>query len=159
MNWRPSIARAYGILLAIALAVLALDQGAKALVVENLQGRPPVPVLGGLFQLDYTRNTGAAFSIFQSGGWIFAAVALVVVAGIVVYFPRLQSRGVIVTVALGFVLGGAIGNLADRVRLGYVIDFIDFGWFPVFNLADSAIVCGVGLLILASLLATEPLVP
>lgn len=159
MSPRASIARAYGILLAVALVVLILDQGAKALVARSLRGRLPVPILGGLFQLDYTRNTGAAFSILQSGGWLFAVIAIVVVAGILVYFPRMQSRGIAVTAALGLILGGAIGNLADRVRLGYVIDFIDFGWFPVFNLADSAIVCGVGLLILASLLAAEPSVP
>ncbi len=155
MSPRLAKACAYGVLLGVALAVLVLDQAAKALVVRDLRGRPPVPVLGGLFQLDYTRNTGAAFSMYRSGGWLFAVVAVVVVIGILLYYPRLRGRGALITVALSLVLGGAIGNFADRVRLGYVIDFIDFRWFPVFNLADSAIVCGVALLILASLRVAE----
>ena len=93
--------------------------------------------------------------MYRSGGWLFAVVAVVVVIGILLYYPRLRGRGALITVALSLVLGGAIGNFADRVRLGYVIDFIDFRWFPVFNLADSAIVCGVALLILASLRVAE----
>lgn len=151
----PAIARVYGLLLGIAIAVIGLDQMAKEIVRRTLQGRAPVQVLGGLFQLDYTRNTGAAFSILQSGGWLFAVVAVVVAVGILVYVPRLAGRGWPTLAGLGLVLGGAIGNLVDRVRFGYVVDFIDFRWFPVFNLADSSIVCGVSLLILASLLASE----
>lgn len=155
MNPRLAALRAYGILLTVALAVVVLDQAAKALVERELKGRSPVPVLGGAFQLDYTRNTGAAFSIFRNGGWLFAVVAVVVILGILLYYPRLRTRGFLLTAAPGLVLGGAMGNLVDRIRLGYVIDFIDFGWFPVFNVADSAIVCGVTLLILASLLNPE----
>lgn len=155
MSPRLAGVRGYSILLAIALAVLLLDQAAKWLVDRDLKGRPPVAVLGGLFQLDYTRNTGAAFSIFRSGGWLFAVVAVAVVLGILLYYPRFRTRGMLLTLALGLVLGGAVGNLMDRVRLGYVIDFVDFGWFPVFNLADAAIVCGVGLLILTSLLSPQ----
>lgn len=144
-------AASYGLLLGVAAAVVALDQASKQWVTRALQGRAPVPVLGGLFQLNYTRNTGAAFSILPHGGSLFAVVAVVVAVGILVFYPRLQLYGVLSGVALGLILGGAVGNLIDRVRLGYVIDFIDFRWFPVFNLADSAIVCGVALLILTSL--------
>lgn len=144
--------RGYALLLVISALVVAIDQAAKFVVTKTLEGQTPVQVLGGLFQVDYTRNTGAAFSMLQSGGWLFAAVALIVVLAILIYYPRMHQRGFLVTLALALVLGGAIGNLIDRIRLGYVVDFIDFRWFPVFNLADSAIVCGVGVLILASLL-------
>src|SRR5207302_9836252 len=114
-----------------------------------------VDLFGGLVRLDYTRNTGAAFSIFPTGSWAFAAIALVVSAGIVVYYRRVAGGPVVLRLALGLVLGGALGNLIDRVRLGYVIDFIDLRWWPVFNLADSAIVVGVVLLALQSLVRLE----
>jgi signal peptidase II len=150
-----SVTASYSLLLALALLVVVLDQASKQLVTHILEGRAPVPVFGGLFQLDYTRNTGAAFSILPRGGWLFAVVAVGVVVGILIFYPRLQGYGVLSGLAFGLILGGAAGNLIDRMRLGYVVDFIDFRWFPVFNLADSAIVCGVGLLILTSLLQTE----
>jgi signal peptidase II len=147
--------RAYAALIALAVVVVALDQGAKLLVTQNLRGRAPVQVFGGLFQLDYTRNTGAALSILPRGGWLFAVVAIVVAAAILLFFPRLQEYGYWATFAFGLILGGAVGNLIDRVRLGYVVDFIDFRWFPVFNLADSSIVCGVTVLVLASMFRSE----
>lgn len=143
--------RSYLVLIGIAATVVVLDQVAKELVTRDLKGRAPVQVLGGLFQLDYTRNTGAAFSILPTGGWLFALVAVVVAGAILIFYPRLRVQGFWTTLALGLILGGAVGNLMDRVRLGYVVDFIDFRWFPVFNLADSAIVCGVGVLVLASM--------
>jgi signal peptidase II len=145
---------AYLALVGIAAVVLVLDQISKAIVARSLRGHAPVQMLGGLFQLDYTRNTGAAFSIFPNGGWFFAVIAAAVIAGILIYFPRVRHHGTLVTLAFGLILGGAIGNLVDRLRLGYVVDFIDFRWFPVFNLADSAIVCGAGVLILASYLSS-----
>ena len=147
--------RGYAMLLAIALPVLALDQVSKALVTSSLKGRPPVPVLGGAFRVDYVRNTGAAFSLLVGGGALFTAVAAAVCVAILVYAPRLNTAPLLTRLALGLVLGGAAGNLIDRLRLGYVVDFIDFRWFPVFNAADSAIVVGVGLLALSSLLAAS----
>lgn len=155
MSSRAAVARSYTALIGLAVAAAGIDQTSKALVIRNLRGRPPIAELGGLFQLNYTRNTGAAFSILPSGGWIFTVVAIAVVVAVLLFYGRLQHRGRLITAGLGLVLGGAIGNVIDRLRFGYVVDFIDFGWFPVFNLADSAIVCGVGFLILASLLAGE----
>jgi signal peptidase II len=111
--------------------------------------------LGGLVRLDYARNSGAAFSILQSGGTLFEVVAAAVCIGILLWFPRLQQPSLLVTVALGLILGGAAGNLLDRLRLGYVVDFIDLRWWPVFNLADSAVVIGACLLALHSLLQKE----
>jgi signal peptidase II len=107
-----------------------------------------IDLFGGLVRLDFTRNTGAAFGMFQSGGLLFAAVAIVVSLSILVFYRRIADSALPVRLALGLILGGALGNLADRIRLGYVVDFIDLRWWYVFNLADSAIVVGVGILLL-----------
>lgn len=146
--------RAYLVVVGVAALVVLLDQVTKATVSSTLQGQPPVAVAQGLVHLDYVRNTGAAFSLFPGGGWVFGIVAIAVSAGILVLARRVEASPPAVRVALGLVLGGAVGNLADRVRLGYVVDFIDLRWWPVFNVADSAIVVGVILLGVWSVLST-----
>ena len=146
----PTMAR-YSLLVGLALAVVALDQGVKGIVTATLKGGRIVELLGGAVRLDYTWNTGAAFGVFRSGGVFFALVAALVSAGILLYYRRIADSPVIVRAALGLILGGAVGNLIDRVRLGYVVDLIDLRWWPVFNLADSAIVVGVGLLVVHAL--------
>lgn len=140
----------YALLLGIAGLVIALDQITKAIVTNELAGHAPLSVLGGLVYLDYARNTGAAFSILPNGARIFEVVAAVVCAGILLWYPRLRGTSLLVRLALGLILGGAAGNLLDRVRLGYVVDFVDLRWWPVFNLADSAVVAGACLLALYS---------
>lgn len=136
--------------LAVALAVIALDQVTKALVIANLglyEQWAPVEALRPYFTFTYVQNTGAAFGIFPNGGIFFMLIA-VVVAGVILYFYREMADGHwALSVALGLQLGGALGNLIDRVRLGYVVDFFDFKFWPVFNIADSAIVVGVFLLL------------
>lgn len=148
----PELLRRYAFLVTLAVAVVALDQLVKAIVTSELGTGRVVRLLGGVVQLDYTRNSGAAFGVFQTGGLFFVAVALVVSASILVFYRRVANSPQLVRVGLGLVLGGAVGNLVDRVRLGYVVDFIDLRWWPVFNLADSAIVVGVAVLLLYSLL-------
>jgi signal peptidase II len=145
---------------AVAVLALALDVVSKVLVVANLPiEHPPVRVLGGVFYLDQTRNSGAAFSLGTGFTIILTVVALGVVVLIARVATRLRSRGW--AVALGLILGGALGNLTDRlfrapgIGKGRVVDWISlFGPYgqhwPIFNLADSAIVCGA---ILAGLLA------
>jgi signal peptidase II len=142
----------YAFLIAVAAAVLAADQVVKALVTSWLGVGGPVELVGGLVRLDYTRNSGAAFGLYQGGGVLLAAIAIGVSVVIILSYRRLARSPRIVRAALGLILGGAIGNLVDRVRLGYVVDFIDLRWWPVFNLADSAIVIGITLLILHSAL-------
>lgn len=140
--------RRYLELLGLALAVIAVDQASKALVVHSLSHGRVINLFGGLVLLDYTVNSGAAFGILQARGLLFILVAAVVSVLIVVSYRRIVASPLLVRVALGLILGGAIGNLIDRVRLGHVVDFIDLGWWPVFNLADSSIVVGVVLLAL-----------
>lgn len=142
--------RRYALLLGCALTVLAVDQVLKALVVRSLQHGRLVDLLGGLIRIDFTRNSGAAFGMFQSGSLLFAAVAVLVSLGILIYFRRIAASPAPLRLALGLILGGALGNLIDRVRLGYVVDYVDLRWWYVFNLADSAIVVGVAILLFLS---------
>lgn len=138
-----------GIVLLVAAAVILLDQLSKYLVIQSLplyQSWAPIPALAAFFQITHVANTGTAFGLFPNVGWLFGLMA-VVVSGAIIYFnERIASGNIWLRVALGLELGGALGNLIDRVRLGYVTDLLDFGPWPVFNLADLAIVSGAVLL-------------
>jgi signal peptidase II len=153
--------RALIVLGVTAVLVVIADLIAKQLTVAKLTGRAPVRLLGGLFYLDETRNSGAAFSLGTGHTWLFPLVTIVVVGWIGWMATRLRS--VPWAVALGLVLGGALGNLGDRLfrapgfMVGHVVDFISvFGpdgeHFPIFNLADSALTCGVILAVLLELM-------
>lgn len=134
------------ILFVISLATLALDQVTKLMVVHNLEFREtwvPIGFLDGIFDFTYTRNTGAAFGMGQGLGNIFLLIAVIVTGIIVYYYRDLPDRTLPVRVAMGLMLGGAIGNAVDRVRLGYVVDFFHVHGWPIFNIADSAITVGV----------------
>lgn len=135
--------------LLIALLVLAVDQTVKALVVAWLPlgaSWAPAPDLAHVFQLTHTTNTGMAFGLFQGGSlWLTFAV-IAIVAGLLIYARRLAASHPTLYLALGLVLGGALGNLTDRLMRGSVVDFIDVGPFWIFNLADSGVVIG-GLLL------------
>nr|WP_233157947.1 signal peptidase II [Actinokineospora bangkokensis] len=154
-----------GILLAgTALLVYALDLVTKVLATANLEGRPPVRVLGGLVYLDLVRNPGAAFSMATGMTWVLTLVAIGVVVAIVWIVPKLRSVGW--AIGLGLVLAGALGNLTDRLFRapgafeGHVVDFVSvFGpggqYFPVFNVADSGISVGGVLIVLLAVLGRE----
>lgn len=135
---------------------LVLDQWTKHLVVSNLElheSWAPVPALANVFTIHHVTNTGAAFGLFQNGSLVFAIVAIVVSTVIVMYYRNLPDGQWLVRLSLGLQLAGALGNLIDRVRVGHVIDFLDFQVWPVFNLADASIVCGA--ILLAYLLLRE----
>ncbi len=140
------------LVLAGTAAVLFLaDQLSKQIVVANLAFGERIDVIGEYAQLWHVRNTGAAFSILPGATWIFIPVTVVAI-GMVAYFHRtLRGRGTWLQVVLGAVLAGALGNLVDRIRLGYVVDFVSLGVgetrFPTFNVADSAVVLGIGALV------------
>jgi len=159
---RPwSSTRAAVVLGCIAAGVLVLDQVTKHLAVNNLADGPPVKLLGGAVYLLLTRNSGAAFSLGTQVTYVFPIIAFAVIGWIVWIARRLGSGAW--AIALGLVLGGTLGNLGDRLFrapgpfLGHVVDFIsafdDAGqFFPVFNIADSALFCGVCLAVLLELL-------
>ncbi len=136
-----------------------LDQFTKRLAEDRL-GRSaersvPLPVVGDYLRLTYVENRGAAFGLLQDQTAFFVFVGVLVVGVIAASYRYLPRSGFRLHLALGLQLGGAIGNLIDRIRQGYVVDFVDFGyhsnWWPVFNVADSAIVVGVALLALNAL--------
>jgi len=139
------------VLYGTAAAVYAIDRLTKWVVEQNLSGRPSVDVIPGVVRLRFTTNTGGAFGLFGGQAWLFFAATAVVCAVIVVVSSSLQSQ--LTAVGLGLILGGALGNLTDRIVRGPrgVIDFIDFRVWPVFNAADSAIVIGALIVALAGL--------
>jgi signal peptidase II len=144
---------------------MALDQATKILVASRLVPGESIEILPGLFHLTLVRNTGMAFGLlarfdipFKS---LFMTLLSVAALAAVLYYALRSPRGETMThLGLTFILGGALGNIADRARLGYVIDFVDVFYrdahWPAFNVADSSICVGVGLLLLASLRRHEP---
>lgn len=139
-----------------ALGVVVLDQLSKRWIERNLalyESIVPFPALRDIFTITHFTNTGAAFGLFRDQSFLFVVIALVVVVSIVVYARYLPYDRWLVRFAIGLQLGGALGNnLIDRPRQGHVTDFIYFHFWPAFNIADMAIVAGVGLLALALLL-------
>ena len=140
-------------LAAIALAAIAADQLTKHIVTSQLALDDGVHVLGP-FWIHHVQNSGIAFGFFSQATPVVIVLTGIAVAWMLVYFARSGSRHPVLPVALGLVIGGSASNLLDRVRLGYVTDFLDFRYWPAFNLADSFIVVGVGIL-LTALLAAE----
>jgi len=160
----PLKPRRVGLLAAVALTVVALDLISKIIVVATVNPDQPVRVLGGLVYISLIRNPGAAFSMATGMTWLLALVAIGVVVVIIRMAPRLRSTPW--AVSLGLVLGGAIGNLIDRIfrspgpLQGHVVDFVSvFGpnaeYFPVFNVADSAITIGGISLVITALLGID----
>lgn len=141
-------------LYAVAAGAYFLDRISKAIVIRTLQDRPPARIIPGVLHLNFTTNSGGAFGLFGGQPWLFLAASLVVALFIVVASTRLS--GLRYAVALGLILGGALGNLTDRILRGpgvsgRVVDFIDLQVWPVFNLADSAIVMGAIVMVLSGL--------
>lgn len=132
--------------LALAAAVVALDQGTKAIVRAQMELYEVWPAGWEIIRLHHVQNTGAAFGILQGAGTFLVVATFGAIVAITAFLLTLPAHGRLYHVALTLILGGAIGNLIDRLRLGAVTDFIDPTHYPAFNLADSCIVCGVALL-------------
>jgi len=147
ISWRALLA-----LSVTAAAGLIADQITKALALAKLPEGGTVPFIEGVWHWTLQRNPGAAFSLFTTVPWLFTIIAFVISAGIIWYARRVHDPGL--GLALGFVLGGALGNLSDRIVRppapfrGHVIDFIDFRIWPTFNIADVCVVTGAALLFL-----------
>lgn len=137
----------------ITALVFTVDQLTKYWIRTHLALREtitPIPAIGSWFRLIHWKNTGVAFGLFQGNGWILTVIGIVVVLAIIIYSIKTDDSPFFWRAALAMELGGALGNLADRLNpeLGYVVDFIWIGDFPVFNLADSAIVIGAVIMII-----------
>jgi signal peptidase II len=147
------------VLYGTAALACVLDRVTKLLAQQHLADRPPVTVIPHVVDLTYTTNSGGAFSLFPQHPWIFFAASATVCAVIIVIAWRLESLPT--AIGLGLVLGGALGNLTDRVLhgpgiSGGVVDFIDFHVWPVFNVADSCVVIGVIIVVVAGFFRREP---
>ena len=140
-------------LAAIALAAVAADQLTKHIVTGHLALDDGIHIVGP-FWIHHVQNSGIAFGLFSSKTAAVIALTGIAVVWMLVFFARSGARHPVLPVALGLVIGGSMSNLLDRVRLGYVTDFLDLRYWPAFNLADSFIVIGVGILLVA-LLAAE----
>jgi len=132
----------------VALAGVAADQLTKSIVTSRLDYNDQVHVIGP-FSIHHVTNSGIAFGLFASATSIVILLTGLAVAWMLYFFARSGSRHPVLPVALGLVIGGSVSNLTDRVRLGHVTDFLDFKYWPAFNLADSFIVVGVAALLLA----------
>lgn len=152
--------RSQAVVLAIGVAVVGVDQLTKWWAEQALAGRPPIEVVGQLLQLTFVRNPGGAFSIGTDHTWVFSVVATAVAIAIVWYSRRVTSGWWLA--ALGVLLGGAVGNLIDRFiqppgpGMGHVVDFLKLPNWPVFNVADMAVVGGAVAIIVLSVLGVEP---
>ncbi len=154
---RPPI----GIYYAIAAFVFVLDYVTKKIIARNIDlNTEQINVIGDFFLIAHIRNRGAAFGILEGQRWFFVLITIVVVSVIAWYLHRSYRNGrVLMLVALGMILGGALGNFLDRSIYGEVVDFLQFNFgsytFPLFNVADCGIVCGVALIILDTLLTPK----
>lgn len=143
-------------------AVIGADQWSKRLIENTLQISEALYMLP-VFNIVRAHNRGVAFSMFAAAAgwqrWVFSALAVGVSVALVAWLRRLERGAELLPAALALILGGALGNVVDRLRLGYVVDFIQVHWeqhyFPAFNIADSAITIGAGLLLLDSLLGSR----
>jgi len=148
----------------IAGVIVALDQVTKALVDDFMTLHESRTIVEGVVRLTYVQNRGAAFGILSDAGLpyqslMFSVVSLLALLAIALYAWRMPVQSRLPQTALAMVMGGAVGNLLDRARLGYVIDYVDMYWgphhWPAFNVADSAITVGVALLVIDILLSPE----
>ena len=151
-EWATPAGR-YLLLAGVALTTFAVDQATKLAVKTWMEPGDVIPLVPPVLDLHYITNRGVAFGLFSRFGDIFVPVALVIMSVIFGYYRSLRHRRLWLRVALGMQLGGALGNLLDRLRYGSVVDFVEFHidaihfYWPVFNAADSAIVVGVGILL------------
>ncbi|BBI34652.1 signal peptidase II [Cohnella abietis] len=145
----------------VAIVVFLIDYVSKKIIDRTVElNTERIPVLGDFFIITHIRNRGAAFGMLQEQRWFFLIITVVVVVGILWYLHRSYRTGsALLMFSLAMILGGAIGNFLDRALFGEVVDFLQFNFgsytFPIFNLADSAICIGVGLVILDALLTMK----
>jgi len=145
-------------ILIIAGTVL-LDQISKLLVAAFLDRDQPFDLIKGVFRFSYVENDGAAFGSFDDSRWVFMIASTVLIIGLFIYLWKFRPESKLACVSMSMIIGGGIGNMIDRIRLGYVIDFLDFCAFPnlwkwVFNIADAFVCVGCGMLCLWCIIST-----
>lgn len=138
--------------LIIMVGVVIFDQVSKILVVSNMELYESLPVIKNVFNFTYIRNDGAAFGMLDNARWVFMVFSTLAIIAVIAYMFIKKPQSKLLCISLSFIVGGGIGNMIDRVRLGYVVDFLDFCAFPklwkwTFNVADAFVVVGAFMLI------------
>ncbi len=134
--------------LGIGIIIFVVDQLVKHLVIGSMHLGESIPVIKGIFHITYVLNPGAAFGMLEHQRWVFILVAVTVLLVAGIFYSKLKRESNLLQAGAGLLLGGAVGNLVDRIQTGLVVDFLDFRIWPVFNIADIAICVGAGILIL-----------
>ncbi len=132
----------------LALGLLIADQSSKWLVMNRMTQGESIPIIEPVFYLTYVRNPGAAFGMLPYKTAFFITITVIVIIAVILFLKRIPEGKILLKTGLALQVGGALGNLIDRIRFGHVIDFFDFRVWPVFNIADTAIVIGAGILFL-----------
>src|SRR3989338_1016643 len=140
--------RKYNVIFSMSLAVILIDQLSKFFVRTNFQLNQSIPIINNIFHLTYIQNTGAGFGILKSQALILIFISVAVIGIILYNFDKIKNKETLLQIFVAFVIGGTIGNIIDRIAYGYVIGFLDFQIWPIFNFADSFVTIGVtGLII------------
>lgn len=147
---QPGVGSIWAVPAAVCFTIVVIDQITKQWAVRTLgpeEGQRIIYLVGDWLRLTFLKNTGVAFGLFQEMSQVFTVTSLLITAG-ALYFYRyhLPTESRWVQATIGLIVGGALGNVIDRIRLSYVIDFVSVGWWPIFNIADSAISVGVTML-------------
>lgn len=139
-------------ILILSMLVIGLDQWTKQYIQQHMELGMSIPVIKNIFHITYILNPGAAFGIMEHKTMFFIAIAVLLIGGILYVYPKIPAEYKLLRAGIGLMAGGAVGNVIDRARTGYVVDFFDFRIWPIFNIADIAIVVGVSLIIYTLLL-------
>ena len=138
----------------VVLIVIA-DQLSNAYIQSNMDLGESIPILKDIFHITYILNPGAAFGLFADQTFFFIGLAVMMIVAVVWFYPAIKKESTWMQAGIGLLLGGAVGNLIDRVLIGKVVDFFDFRIWPIFNIADICIVCGAFIIAAASFLVKE----
>lgn len=133
--------------LLLALAIIVIDQLSKIYIQDHMVIGMSVPVIQDVFHITYILNPGAAFGLLEHQTAFFVVIAICMCLAAIYFYPQIPRDRQLLRFGMGLMVGGAIGNVIDRINTGYVVDFFDFRIWPIFNIADIGIVCGVGCII------------
>ena len=133
--------------LLLALFIVVIDQLSKSYIQTHMVLGMSIPVIQDVFHITYILNAGAAFGLFENQTVFFVIIAVCMVVAAIYFYPRIPEQYRLLHLGTGLIVGGAMGNVIDRIKTGYVVDFFDFRIWPIFNIADVGIVCGVSCII------------
>ena len=135
--------------------IVVLDQLSKSYIQANMRLGESIPVLPDIFHITYILNPGAAFGLFADQTFFFIGLAVAMVLAVIYFYPAIKKESAWMKIGVGLLVGGAIGNLVDRIQIGKVVDFFDFRIWPIVNIADIGIVCGAFIIVAAAFMEKD----